>query len=86
MQRRYPEPIGPKSESELMAWLFGLLHGAYSMLAQYEEDVKQTEHQRLRDFVDEIKVQKEKAPDKNTYTFTEGSGAHDSEAAGPSPL
>lgn len=49
MQQRYPEPVGPKTEKELMAWLFGLLHGAYSMLAQYEEDVKRAEAQQIRD-------------------------------------
>jgi len=40
---KYPEPLGPKSQTELMAWLFTMLGNAYNMLAQHEADEQRKE-------------------------------------------
>lgn len=81
-QRHYPEPVGPKSGTEMMAWLFGLLHGAYSILMQYEEDAEHAEALRMREFLDE-NFKARKVPED---TFTKGGGEDASEATGQSPL
>jgi hypothetical protein len=41
-------PMGPKTETELFAWLFGLLYTAYAKLAENEEADRKREHQRIR--------------------------------------
>jgi hypothetical protein len=38
--------MGPQSETELFAWLFSLLGGVYSMLAQYEQQEEEREREQ----------------------------------------
>jgi hypothetical protein len=49
MARKYPEPVGPKTEYEMLAWLFGMLASAYGLLSQYERAEQAREHDRMRD-------------------------------------
>lgn len=50
--KKYPQPIDPfKSQTEFIAWLFGIAHNAYSMLAQYEAEQDEAEKAQLRDIL-----------------------------------
>jgi hypothetical protein len=60
--RRYPEPTGPKTQTELLAWLFSSLGAAYSMLAQYEAEDDQREHERMRETLSRLRSD-ERIPD-----------------------
>ena len=63
MSKKYPEPTGPQTETELFAWLFGMLAAAYNMLDQYERDDKthdeETERQRISDAMSGVRKRQE---------------------------
>jgi hypothetical protein len=56
---KYPKETGPQSQTEMYAWLFGMLSNAYNMLAQYEKDEIERERQDMIDMLDKAKRDKE---------------------------
>jgi hypothetical protein len=55
---KYPKDTGPQSQTEMYAWLFGMLSNAYNMLAQYEKDELQREKQDMIDMLDKKRSEK----------------------------
>jgi hypothetical protein len=58
--KKYPKPLGPKSDTEAMAILFSMLGNAYNMLAQYEADERAEEYRRMDERITETNTLREK--------------------------
>jgi hypothetical protein len=44
----YPRNVGPQSQAQEMAWLYGSLAAAWSLVAQYQEIEADAEQERMR--------------------------------------
>lgn len=62
---KYPDKdVGPETQAELMAWLFGMLASAYNLLAQYEADERQRDQEQRMAAFDNLRTKSyPKAPD-----------------------
>ena len=69
---KYPKEIGPSTQTEMYALMFGMLANAYNLLAQYEKDEKNRERQELIDVLGKAKAEAAKAEAKEYNTIREG--------------